>query len=216
MFASQVPDYLDDDLLGTDATHAESNFNPDHTLYRRIQRLSRLTRQHDALRDGAHQHRYATDAAGIYAFSRIDRRDQREYVVVLNNSEERQTARVPTYNPRAPLPQGLRPGRRADVGGSSFYEVTFEARVGQGDWRSVGADDTAPYQVFHDVNEMRPGTRVDYRATVLAAAVTLGRARSAVPGSRRRSLAAGHGHRVPRDAARRRHPTVYTSEPSVP
>ena len=26
MFASQVPDYLDDDLLGTDATHAQDNF----------------------------------------------------------------------------------------------------------------------------------------------------------------------------------------------
>ena len=28
MFASQVPDYLDDDLLGTDATHATDNFVP--------------------------------------------------------------------------------------------------------------------------------------------------------------------------------------------
>jgi alpha-amylase len=97
MFASQVPDYLDDDLLGTEATHAETNFNPDHALYRRIQRLSRLNQRHDALRDGAHQHRHASDEAGIYAFSRIDRRDQREYVVVLNNSEKRQTADVPTW-----------------------------------------------------------------------------------------------------------------------
>ena len=28
MFASQVPDYLDDDLLGTDRTHAQDNFEP--------------------------------------------------------------------------------------------------------------------------------------------------------------------------------------------
>jgi glycosidase len=28
MFASRVPDYLDDDLLGTTATHAQDNFNP--------------------------------------------------------------------------------------------------------------------------------------------------------------------------------------------
>ena len=43
----------------------------------------------------------------------------------------------------------------ADVGGSSFYEVTFQAKVGDGGWRSIGTDDTAPYQVFHDVSGLR-------------------------------------------------------------
>ncbi len=33
LFASQVPEYLDDDLLGTDATHATDNFNASHPLY---------------------------------------------------------------------------------------------------------------------------------------------------------------------------------------
>src|SRR6266511_3954113 len=32
MFPSLVPDYLDDDLLGTSATHAQSNFVPSHPL----------------------------------------------------------------------------------------------------------------------------------------------------------------------------------------
>ena len=73
MFASQVPDYLDDDLLGTDATHAQDNFVPSHPLYRSISGLAALTRAHPALRDGAQQHRYAADGAGVYAFSRIDR-----------------------------------------------------------------------------------------------------------------------------------------------
>ena len=36
--------------------------------------------------------------------------------------------------------------------GSSFYEVTFYAKVGNGRWRSIGTDDTAPYRVFHDVS----------------------------------------------------------------
>ena len=44
MFASQVPDYLDDDLLGTDATHAQDNFVPTHPLYRTIAALAALTR----------------------------------------------------------------------------------------------------------------------------------------------------------------------------
>ncbi|HET9142119.1 alpha-amylase family glycosyl hydrolase [Actinophytocola sp.] len=97
MFASQVPEYLDDDLLGTDATHARANFEPRHPLYRSIRTLADLTRAHPALRDGAHQHRLAGAEAGIYAFSRIDRERQREYVVALNNSEQARTAAVPTY-----------------------------------------------------------------------------------------------------------------------
>ena len=222
MFASQVPDYLDDDLLGTDATHAESNFVAGHPLYQAIQRLGTVTRRHPALRNGAHQHRAASDEAGIYAFSRMDRREQREYVVALNNSDQAQTAPVPTYVagrnftrvygdgarrvrsggdgsvtltvpplsavvyrsagriPRskaapaialtAPAPSEQAQGRihvAAEVDGSSFYEVTFEAKVGDGGWTSIGTDDTAPYQVFHDVNELAPGTPLAYRAVVL-------------------------------------------------
>jgi alpha-amylase len=97
MFASRVPEYLDDDLLGTDATHAQANFDPRHPLYRSIRTLADLTRAHPALRDGAHQHRLAGSDAGIYAFSRIDRDRQREYVVALNNSEQAKTAAIPTY-----------------------------------------------------------------------------------------------------------------------
>ena len=69
LFASQVPDYLDDDLLGTDATHAQDNFVTSYPLYQQIG-LAALTKEHPALRDGAHQHRYASAGAGVYAFSR--------------------------------------------------------------------------------------------------------------------------------------------------
>ena len=97
MFASQVPDYLDDDLLGTSRTHAQDNFVPSHPLYQQIRQLARLTKQHPALRNGAHQHRYGSTSAGIYAFSRILRDQQYEYVVALNNSESAKTAAIPTY-----------------------------------------------------------------------------------------------------------------------
>ena len=39
----------------------------------------------------------------------------------------------------------------ADVDGTSFNEVTFYAKVGNGDYKSIGTDDTRPYRVFHDV-----------------------------------------------------------------
>ena len=41
MFPSQVASYNDNDLIGTDATTAEANFDPDHPLYRHIAELSR-------------------------------------------------------------------------------------------------------------------------------------------------------------------------------
>ncbi|MGH3879836.1 MAG: alpha-amylase family glycosyl hydrolase [Actinophytocola sp.] len=97
LFASRVPEYLDDDLLGTSSTHATDNFDGDHPLYRAIGDLASATRAHPALRDGTQQSRLSSSDDGVYAFSRIDRSDQREYVVALNNSEAPATAAVPTY-----------------------------------------------------------------------------------------------------------------------
>jgi alpha-amylase len=219
MFASRTPDYLDDDLLGTDATHAQSNFVTTHPLYRAIGDLARLTQRHDALRDGAQIHRFSAPAAGIYAFSRLDRRHPHEYVVALNNSGNAQTAAVPTYMKRgwfdrvygsgaaslrsdsagrlsvtvpalsavvyrveSHVPRSRRapdvslrlPGPyrdrlevAAEVDGDSFYEVTFLAKKRRGGWRAIGTDDNAPYRVFHDVADERPGDRIEYKAVVL-------------------------------------------------
>jgi alpha-amylase len=100
MFASLTPAYTDQtqpgtDLIGTDRTNAQSNYEPGHPLYQAIATLAELTKQHPALRDGAHQHRYADSGPGIYAFSRIG--DREEYVVALNNAETAKTAAVPTF-----------------------------------------------------------------------------------------------------------------------
>ena len=222
MFASHVPDYLDDDLIGTTATHAQDNFVTTHPLYQTISGLAQLTEEHPALRDGAQQDRWSTSGAGIYAFSRLDRADQREYVVALNNSETAKSAEVPTYIAKrtfskvygpgavevktdadttldltvpplsavvyessgriphsksapsialsSPTPTDEARGRMlvsADVGGDSFYEVSFEAKVGDGAWAPIGTDDSAPYRVFHDVSKLMPGTPLHYRAVVL-------------------------------------------------
>jgi len=70
----------------------------------------------------------------------------------------------------------------ADVDGASFYEVTFQARAGNGGWRTIGTDDNAPYQVFHDTRDLRPGTSLEYRSVVLdnAGHARMSNARSAV------------------------------------
>jgi glycosidase len=98
MFANTVPSYADNDLIGTDETSADDNFDRDHPLYETIQELAKLSRQHSALRSGAQIHRVSSDMPGVYAFSRIDRDQRIEYVVALNNSETAASADVPTYS----------------------------------------------------------------------------------------------------------------------
>ena len=223
MFPSAVATYNDDDLIATDSTTAVENYSQTHPLYTAIRSLADVTKAHPALRNGPQQSRYSTDGAGIYAFSRLDRASGREYVVALNNSEQEQTAFIPTsagrraafsrvygdgaataktdagrrlgvtvpplstvvyrsdgaipLSPAAPdiavepLPDGGEGRDRAEVrafvDGSSFYDVTFQAKVGGGEWTTIGTDDNDPYRVFHEVAGLAPGTTVQYRATVL-------------------------------------------------
>ncbi|NYD56166.1 glycosidase [Nocardioides marinisabuli] len=223
MFASQVPEYADDAQLGAAGkTPATGSLDPEHPLYRRIARLDRLTERHPALRDGAHQVRLGQDGPGVAAFSRLDRDQQREYVVLLNNATTARSVTVPTwvrrggfrkiYGPgerrlrsngagalrvevpalsavvyaaterlepsrrapavrvRAPRPSGVDRSRMqvaAEVAGRSFAEVTFQAKVGDSGWQSIGTDDSAPYRVFHDTSALATGTPVSYRAAVL-------------------------------------------------
>ncbi|MET7856341.1 pullulanase-type alpha-1,6-glucosidase [Streptomyces sp. NPDC005318] len=94
MFASRTADYLDDDQLGTDRTHASDAYDTGHPLYRNIAELSKLTRENPALRDGVQTERYAEGA--VYAFSRIDPERSNEYVVVANNGTAAKTVELPT------------------------------------------------------------------------------------------------------------------------
>ncbi len=105
MFPSQVTDYNDDDSVGTDATPAADNFDRSHPLYQTISALAGLREAHPALGQGAQLHRYASGKAGVYAFSRIDRDERREYVVALNNSTTAKSATFETLMPRGTFKQ---------------------------------------------------------------------------------------------------------------
>ncbi|MFI5826033.1 pullulanase-type alpha-1,6-glucosidase [Streptomyces sp. NPDC051578] len=89
LFATRVADYLDDDQLGTDRTHASDAYDPQHPLYRQISALSKLTRDHPALRDGIQSERLA--AGSVYAFARTDPRSRTEYLVAANNGDQPRT-----------------------------------------------------------------------------------------------------------------------------
>ncbi|MFI1505690.1 pullulanase-type alpha-1,6-glucosidase [Streptomyces sp. NPDC020597] len=92
MFASKTADYLDDDEIGTDRTHASDAYDTSAPLYRQIAALAKLRKTNPALTDGVQEERYAADGAGIYAFSRTDARTGQEYVVAFNNADDARSA----------------------------------------------------------------------------------------------------------------------------
>ncbi|MFU8876389.1 pullulanase-type alpha-1,6-glucosidase [Micromonospora sp. SL4-19] len=98
MFASQTPDYLDDDLIGTTRTHASDQYDTTHPLYRTIAELGSLRQAHPALRDGIQVTRYAADGPGVFAFSRVLPAERTEYVVAVNNAGTAQTVTVDTWS----------------------------------------------------------------------------------------------------------------------
>ena len=98
MFPSQVAEYNDNDLIGTDSTTAVANYNPSHPLYQHISSLADMREEHPALADGAQIHRYASNTAGVFAFSRIDAEDKVEYLVASNNAEQPKTVTFDTFS----------------------------------------------------------------------------------------------------------------------
>lgn len=99
MFAAAAPEYREAKLLGTSRTGADDKFDETHPFYRLLHELGALRTGHVALRTGAMIPR-ATGEAGLFAFSRIERSEQVEYLVVLNNSRTATlSARVPTSQP---------------------------------------------------------------------------------------------------------------------
>ncbi|WP_261718178.1 pullulanase-type alpha-1,6-glucosidase [Streptomyces sp. FZ201] len=99
LFASKTADYLDDDQIGTDRTHAVDAYDTKAPLYRQISALAELRKAHPALADGVQTERYAADGAGVYAFSRFAT-NRTEYVVAFNNADDAKLATFATGSAR--------------------------------------------------------------------------------------------------------------------
>lgn len=91
MMASQVDDYNDNDLFGTDATTAVDNFDTENPIYKAIAGYSAVYKEHKALRTGKQIVRKSSDKPGIFAFSRVDLEEQIDYLIVFNTSSEVKT-----------------------------------------------------------------------------------------------------------------------------
>src|SRR3546814_17765781 len=67
MFPSKVAIYNDNDLIGTEATPAQRNFDPDDPPSRAFARLAKLRQDHVALRRGEPRSRSYTETHGPLA-----------------------------------------------------------------------------------------------------------------------------------------------------
>ena len=126
MMPSLVPSYNDDNLIGTSATTADSNFDATHPLYEVLADYAQLLEANPTLRQGAQLHRFSEGSAGIYTFSRIDRDELVEYLVVLNNSTATDSATFPTDSPSTTFTEmwpGGGPAVAADGAGSVTVDV---------------------------------------------------------------------------------------------
>ncbi|MGE8141414.1 alpha-amylase family glycosyl hydrolase [Novosphingobium sp. NPDC080210] len=94
MFPSKVAVYNDNDLIGTDATTAQANFDTAHPLYRLIAELSAVRRATPALTGGLQKIRAFSEKPGLLAISRFDPETGREVLLAYNTSAQPLSALV--------------------------------------------------------------------------------------------------------------------------
>ena len=99
MFPSQVDVYNDNDLIGTDATTADANFDTEHPLYKYIARTASIRAVHSAFSRGQMIVRLTEEGdqglpGTAFAFSRFDPNTGHEYIVAANTGETERTINV--------------------------------------------------------------------------------------------------------------------------
>ncbi|MEV4776121.1 pullulanase-type alpha-1,6-glucosidase [Microbacterium sp. LWH12-1.2] len=96
LFATQVAEYANQNLITGEQAGSVDRFDTDAPLYQHIKTLAALRAEHPALATGAQIERYAASGAGVYAFSRVDADDKVEYLVAVNNATSAQTVDLAT------------------------------------------------------------------------------------------------------------------------
>lgn len=91
MEPSHVASYNDDDLLATDKTTADNNFDQEHLFYQTFAKYADIYYQHQALRSGRQEVVYSQATPGLYAFTRTDKESTLLITVNTNNKAIEQT-----------------------------------------------------------------------------------------------------------------------------
>ena len=99
MFATQVSEWQREERIGTPPVGSGSSFDESTAIEGRVRQLSALRAKFAALATGAMIPRYGKDS--VFAASRFDAQDLREYVVAFNSADTGATALVPTSTPNS-------------------------------------------------------------------------------------------------------------------
>lgn len=89
MMPSFVDSYNDDDLLATDKTTADDNFDVNHPIYLELAKYAQLYQQYPALRFGQQSTLYSQAEAGLFAIKREykNNNEQQNLVIVFNTDK---------------------------------------------------------------------------------------------------------------------------------
>ncbi|MDJ0921334.1 MAG: alpha-amylase family glycosyl hydrolase [Henriciella sp.] len=126
MFPSQTAVYNDNDLIGTDATTAESNFDTTHPIYAALAEFSALRQAEPAIRRGTQITRLAHRDDSVFVFSRIDYETGTEIVVAINAEAEAKTVNVAVDGRASEFSSLLGTCKRA-VNAPSSYQLNVPA-----------------------------------------------------------------------------------------
>jgi len=158
MFATQAGSYASLARIGTAETGGVAKFREDHPLFQTLRALATLREAHRALRQGAMIARNVT-AGNLFAFSRIERNEQVEYLVAASNARNGSAGvALPTSQPQGVVFRRIFDSRTpADPGNESLttgsdgrVSATLEA-LQFAVWRAespLPAPDAAPSIAF--------------------------------------------------------------------
>jgi len=94
MMPSQVASYNNDDLLATDNTTADDNFDTSHLFYQSFAKYAELYQEYPALRFGKQSTVYAQDKPGVFAIKRthsfsLNAQDKEQELLIVFNTANR-------------------------------------------------------------------------------------------------------------------------------
>lgn len=94
MMVSHVASYNDDDLLATNKTTAQENFDVNHPFYQTFAKYAQLYQQYPALRFGEQKVVYSQDKPGVFAITRqikaTSKNKAQDFLVVFNTADTAQ------------------------------------------------------------------------------------------------------------------------------
>lgn len=125
LFATQVPEYAEQQLITGETAGSVDRYDTDAPLYRRIADLAALRAAHPALATGAQIERLADGP--VYAFSRVDRDELVEHLVVLNSSPTERRVDVPVLTADADFAPLRGTDETVAVGADRTASVTVPA-----------------------------------------------------------------------------------------